>query len=96
LNQSLEPIIIEASMIGIFRIILYVLLFTFIIRLVARLALPYVVKKASARMQDRMDEMQRQRQNAERPEGHVTVEKKSTSSPTKKEDGDFVDYEEVK
>jgi hypothetical protein len=84
----------EASLGGVIRIILWILVISFIIRLVARLALPHVIKGAQERMQEEM----RRRQEAQRPprrEGQVTVESdKRSSSNTHK--GDYVDFVEIK
>lgn len=84
----------EASLGGVLRIILWILAISFIIRLVARLAIPHVVRGAQERMQEEM----RRRQEAARPprrEGQVTVETdKRSSSNTDK--GDYVDFVEIK
>ena len=84
----------EASLGGVLRIILWILAISFIIRLVARLAIPHVVRGAQERMQEEM----RRRQEAARPprrEGHVTVETDSQRS-SKTDKGDYVDFVEIK
>jgi len=84
----------EASLGGVFRIILWILIISFIIRLVARLAIPRVVRGAQERMQEEM----RRRQEAARPprrEGQVTVETDKRSSAYA-DKGDYVDFVEIK
>jgi len=84
----------EASLGGVFRIILWILIISFIIRLVARLAIPRVVRGAQERMQEEM----RRRQEAARPprrEGQVTVETDKRSS-AHADKGDYVDFVEIK
>jgi hypothetical protein len=88
----------EASFSGILRILFWIILISFIVRLVARLALPVVVRKSQEQMRQQMEAaMRRQREQSQppRPEGSVTVEKPSSKSrPT--DDGDYVDFVEVK
>jgi len=84
----------EASLSGIIRIIFWILVVSFIIRLVARLALPHVVRGAQERMQEEM----RRRQEAARPprrEGDIRVE---TDRRGKDNDqgGEYVDFVEIK
>jgi hypothetical protein len=84
----------EASFTGVIRIIFYIILISFIIRLIARIALPIVVKKAEEKMRDRADQFHRSQQPS-RPEGDVKVE--STKKKDKREiDGEYVDYVEIK
>lgn len=84
----------EASLQGIVKIIFWFFAIAFIIRLVARMALPYVVKKGEQAMRDRMQQMQDQ-QRPQRNEGEVTIEK-NASAHTSKGSGDYVDYVEIK
>jgi len=84
----------EASLSGIIRIILWILFISFIIRLVARLAIPHVVRGAQQRMQDEM----RRRQEAARPprrEGDVRVEV-DNKGKGKDQGGEYVDFVEIK
>lgn len=84
----------EASFTGVIRIIFYIILISFIIRLIARIALPIVVKKAEENMRNRADNFYRSQQPP-RPEGDVKVE--SNKKKDKREiDGEYVDYVEIK
>jgi hypothetical protein len=89
----------EASFSGILRILFWIFLVSFIVRLVARLALPVVVNKGKEHLQKEMEAaMRRQReasQASRRPEGSVTVES-SKSNRGKQGDGEYVDFVEVK
>jgi hypothetical protein len=62
----------EASFTGVIRIIFYIILISFIIRLIARIALPIVVKKAEEKMRNQADNFYRSQQPP-RPEGDVKV-----------------------
>lgn len=86
--------IYEASFQGLFKVILWMIVISIIIRLVARLALPHVIKKSEQVMRERMQKMQEQ-QRPQRPEGDVTIESQKRSRPGGN-DGDYVDYVELK
>ncbi len=83
----------EASFSGILRIIFWILIISFIIRIVARLALPHVIRKADERMKENMHR-QRESQRPQRPEGHVIIENNKTNK-TKSGD-DYADFVELK
>jgi hypothetical protein len=83
----------EASLSGILRIIFWILVISFIVRLVARLALPHVVRKANERMNENIRRQDEARRPA-RPEGHVTIEN-DAARKTKSGD-DYVDFVEIK
>lgn len=85
----------EASLSGILRIILWIIAISFLLRLIARLALPYVMKRAEENMRQKMNDFQ----NSQRPtrnEGDVSIDNGRKSSQNKNRDGEFVDYIEIK
>ena len=74
--------------VGIIVILYYVLKF------VGRLLFPVVVKKAMDNMQARQTQYQRQQQNKQ--EGEVTIEKnRGQQNRTNKAEGEYVDFEEI-
>ena len=84
----------EASLGGVLKIIFWILVVSFIIRLVARLAIPHVVRGAQERMQEQMRNQQRAREDRRR-EGEVRVES-NTRPKGRNNDGEYVDYVEIK
>ena len=82
----------EASFSGILRIIFWILIISFLVRLVARLALPHVIKKAEQKMNEHM---RTRGHHPPRKEGEVTVEQKKEQRPSG-QSGDYVDYVEIK
>lgn len=84
----------EASISGVIKIIFYLILFSMIIRIIARLALPIVVKKAESKMREQAEEFQR-RNAPQRPEGDVKIEMNKKGN-SKSQDGEYVDYVEIK
>jgi hypothetical protein len=83
----------EASLSGILRIIFWILVVSFIIRLVARMALPHVMRKADERMKEQMRRQEESRR-PQRPEGHVTIE--NSRSRKSGSGDDYVDFIELK
>jgi hypothetical protein len=79
----------EASMIGVFRTILIILLIYYIIKWLGRLFFPLLVKKYFGKQMNRQ-------QSQDKREGDVTIVKRG-KKPTGKDDriGDYVDFEEV-
>jgi hypothetical protein len=84
----------EASLAGILRIIFWILVVSFVIRLIARLAIPHVVRGAQERMQEQMRNQQRAREDR-RKEGEIRVES-NNKGRGRNEDGEYVDYVEIK
>lgn len=84
----------EASFTGVIRIIFYFFLISFIIRLVAKLALPYVIKKGEEAMRERAGQFHQPQSN--RKEGEVTIETKGRKSSKKDDDDEYVDYVEIR
>jgi hypothetical protein len=84
----------EASLAGIIRILLWILAISFIIRLVFRIAIPYVVRGAQERMQEQMRNQQRAQEDRRR-EGEVRVES-NKSGKGRNDDGEYVDFVEIK
>lgn len=89
--------IYEASLSGVVRLIFWIIAISFVIRLIARLALPLVVNKAQESMKRQAEQFYRQQQEAARPrrEGEVTVES-TTRKPHQAPSGDYVDFVEIK
>lgn len=90
--------IYEASFTGLIRIIFYIIAVSFIIRLIARMALPYVVKNSQEAMKEqarRFYEQQQQQARPARKEGEVTIEKNNSSSKSNGKE-EYVDFVEIK
>lgn len=76
---------------GIIRLLLILVLIYAIYNFVFKVILPFAAKsfinKAQQNMQERMNQMDQQQQ---KPEGEISITKKS-----KGKEGEYVDYEEV-
>jgi hypothetical protein len=86
--------IYQASLSGVLRIIFWLFVISFIIRLIARLALPIVVKKASQVMNEKARQHSAS-QSAPRQEGEIRVEKMKATPPAS-DQGDYVDFVEIR
>lgn len=86
----------EASLSGVLRIILWIIVISFILRLIARMAMPYVMKKAQEQMRQRMSDFQQQQRPQHRHEGDVTIQSGGRSQSNSNKDGEYVDYVEIK
>ncbi len=68
------------------------------IRFIGKFVFPLLVNKvannAQKKMQDRMEEIFRQQNKG--AEGEISITRKSTKKKNRDDEGDFVDYEEVK
>lgn len=93
-----------ASLTGFLRIILIFLVFYFLLKLIGRLVIPWLAKKAKNKMSERMQEEMRNREETHRPprqEGEVTIEYSKDNIQDKKSknpqkgSGDYVDFEEL-
>ena len=65
------------------------------IRLIRRYILPMIIDKGIKNMQEKMHDQQRHQQKPHRPEGDVTIETPESNSRQRKDDGEYVDFEEV-
>lgn len=90
----------QASVTGLLRMILIILLIYFGIKIISRLLTPflikYVHKKAEQRFGGQFGQFQRNDQH-EKPkkEGEVTIDKMPNTKTSNKDVGDYVDYEEI-
>jgi len=85
---------------GFFRTLLFIVAFYYLFKFIGRFVLPYVMKKG-------FEKMQQQQQNgagsfqekARQEEGKVTIKRnaqKKNSETVSTNDGEYIDYEEVK
>jgi hypothetical protein len=84
----------EASFSGVLRILFWIFAISFAIRLLARLALPHVMRKAEEKMRENM-RRQQESQRPSRREGDVSIDS-SKFDGKNKNDGEYVDYVEIK
>lgn len=76
-----------------FKIILYSLLLYLLYKFIFELVIP--ITKATSQVKDKLREMQEQQQMQQRQQQQA-AEAQQTQAATKKKDGDYIEYEEVK
>jgi len=89
---------------GLIRFLIIAISIIYIIRILARIFLPFLFKKAVNKMQEKMNQQQAgyQQQNngaPKKPEGTISVDfvpPTPKKKPKLDQAGDFVDYEELK
>ncbi|MEP1488243.1 MAG: DUF4834 family protein [Algibacter sp.] len=88
-----------ASVVGLFKTILIIALFYFGFKILARLFAPFllkfVAKKAEQRFGGQFGQRPRQKKEAPKKEGEVTIDKIPNVKTSNNNVGDYVDYEEV-
>ncbi len=86
-------------LVGLFNTILYLVVFYYLFKFIGRLALPFLMKKGVERMQkQQQNAANAYRNQAQRQEGEVTINTKSQKKNTftQENEGEYVDFEEVK
>ncbi|HNQ38377.1 MAG: DUF4834 family protein [Prolixibacteraceae bacterium] len=88
-------LLILLTIVSFFRTLLIILIIWYGIKLVTRYIFPLLMRKTMHNMQSRMEQQFREQQRGQRSEGEVTIEKNRRNSPTKPNEGEYVDFEEV-
>lgn len=89
-----------ASVTGLVRMILVILLIYFGIKVIARLFTPFLIKYVSKKAEQRFGEQfgqfqKRAQQEQPKQEGEVSIDKMPNRKDSNKDVGDYVDYEEI-
>nr|WP_109301144.1 DUF4834 family protein [Aquimarina sp. AU474] len=86
----------EASLPGVLKVILIILLIYYGLKVLTRLFGPlllrYVTKKAGEKFQQQFSQYQQPQQS---PEDDVTIDKKTKQKSSNKDVGEYIDYEEI-
>ena len=96
----MQLIIYEASFSGLFRLLLILTVVYAVYKIITRLIVPALMKKYIKDFQQRYTEQNQQQRNsqAQKKEGEVSItfvdkDKNKVHNP---DDGEYVDYEEIK
>lgn len=96
----MNPLIIEASLTGVFRLILVVLLIYYAFSLIARYVMPLIMRKYLNDFQKRFteDHQRSQSEMNKKREGEVSIRfvDKDKNNLHHPDEGEYVDYEEIK
>ncbi|MBR8537455.1 DUF4834 family protein [Carboxylicivirga sediminis] len=87
-------------LIGLAKTIFFLITFYYLFKIIGRLLLPYVMKKGVERMQQQQQQAATNyQQQARKQEGKVTIKQdahKQSTHIVNDNEGEYVDYEEVK
>ncbi|WP_430814106.1 DUF4834 family protein [Carboxylicivirga sp. RSCT41] len=87
-------------LLGLIKTIFFLITFYYLFKIIGRLVLPYLMKKGVERMQQQQQNAATNYQrHAQQKEGEVTVQKnaqKKSSNVVDQNEGEYVDFEEVK
>jgi hypothetical protein len=87
-----------ASITGIFRVVLIIVLIYYGVKILSRIFAPflvrYVAKKAEQKFGDQFGQFHKQNQSQQK-EGEITIDKIPKNQSSNKSAGEYVDYEEI-
>lgn len=80
-----------------FKILVILIAAYYLVKWMVRLILPHIVKVQMDKFQNQFDQQNSDlNQKRKQKEGHITVENVKPNPTKSKDDGDYVDYEEIK
>lgn len=83
-----------ASLTGLLRTLIYIFFFYYLFKFIFRLFFPMVVNHTVNKMEERF----REQQAAQQPQGktgETVIDKKPSQTDRKKDEGEYIDYEEI-
>jgi hypothetical protein len=81
---------------GLFKTILYILVFYYAFKFLAKLFAPFLMKKAAETIQKKANQQQTNQTQSTVKEGETVIDKKpQNKSQSKKTVGEYVDFEEI-
>ncbi len=86
-----------ASATGLLRTVLIILVIYYVIKVLARLFSPFLIKFVAKKAEERFGGQfgNQQRQEPTKKEGEITIDKMPKTKSTNKNVGDYIDYEEI-
>lgn len=87
----------EASLVGVFNVILTILVIYYVLKIIGRFALPFLMKKFMGKVEKKFQQQQGQyQQSSSAKVGETVIDKKPNSNQKSNDSvGEYVDYEEV-
>ncbi len=86
----------EASITGLFRIIVIIMLIYYGLKIIGRFVFPMLLKRTMSKMEERFREQQGTAPTPEEEVGKTTIDTKPRTQKKSTDDsGDYIDFEEV-
>ena len=86
---------INLYIVGFIRTLIVIAVVYFAIKLFTRYVLPLFLENKIKEMKQRMEEQQRQQQRSGKRQGDVTIEYNQKRNNRNRDEGEYVDFEEV-
>jgi hypothetical protein len=90
-----KKIMAEASAGGTFKVIIYIVLFYYLFKFAMKLLAPYLLRKVAQKAQDHLKKQMEQQQAYQNQQNKTNQNKTEDIKKSKKEVGEYIDYEEV-
>lgn len=84
-----------ASLVGVLKLLAYMLIFYFLFKIVMRLLLPILFKKGVEKAQDNLRRMQDSQQFGGYQQPYDNANQPNTRPRSTKKVGEYIDYEEI-
>lgn len=90
----------EASLTGLFKILIGILLFYYLVKVLSRIFAPFLMKYAEKKVQQRFGEQfggfqNQQHGQKQKNEGEISIDKMPQKKSSNNNVGEYVDYEEI-
>lgn len=87
----------EASLVGLFKVILYIGLIYFAIKILSRIFAPFLMKSLIKKAESKFGTgfNQQQKQEPIKKEGEISIDKMPNKKSSNNSVGEYVDYEEI-
>jgi hypothetical protein len=85
----------EASLVGFFKIILYIALFYYLFKILSRIFAPILIKTLIKKAESKFGQNQQKDQTPHKKEGEISIDKIPQQKTSNKDVGEYVDYEEI-
>ena len=80
---------------GFLRTILIIIMVIYVIKIVTRMAFPFIMKRFMGKMEEKMKQQQGFDKQDESKIGETIIDKKPKNNTSNKDVGEYVDFEEV-
>ena len=85
----------EASLTGLFKTIVYIIGFYYLVKILARIFMPMIMKNMMEKAQENFNRHHQQENFNQQANQGFNTSKKETNPVSKKQVGEYIDYEEI-
>ena len=85
----------EASLMGLLKTIIYIIGFYYLVKILARIFMPMIMKNVMEKAQENFNRHYQQGNFNQQPPQDFNTPKKESNPVSKKQVGEYIDYEEI-